>query len=124
MIFLTPTSTTTSPAAWPPRNKSCVPVEPPPRRPPGVRLHGRQPKPLPFPCVLQCTRWNCPMPDSVPLVGEAVLEVVPPAGARRYAATTQTPFMTARAPEPANHLQLSNRRTSRNYTATVIEASS
>ncbi len=33
------------------------------------------------------------MPDTVPLTGEAVLEVVSPDGARRYARITQTPFM-------------------------------
>src|SRR3989442_12017770 len=68
------------------------------------------------------TKW--PMPDSVPLVGEAVLEVVSPDGARRYARITQTPFMIGRGAETGNHLQLSDRRISRNCAAIVIEASS
>src|SRR6266403_216731 len=72
--------------------------------------------------MLQCTRWNSPMPDSVPLVGEAVLEVVSPDGARRYARVTQTPFMIGRGAETGNHLQLSDRRISRNCAAVVIEA--
>jgi len=63
------------------------------------------------------------MPDSVPLVGEAVLEVVSPDGARRYARITQTPFMIGRGAETGNHLQLSDRRISRNCAAIVIEAS-
>jgi sigma-B regulation protein RsbU (phosphoserine phosphatase) len=62
------------------------------------------------------------MPDSVPLVGEAVLEVVSPDGARRYARITQTPFMIGRGAETGNHLQLSDRRISRNCAAIVIEA--
>jgi serine phosphatase RsbU (regulator of sigma subunit) len=64
------------------------------------------------------------MPDSVPLVGEAVLEVVSPDGARRYARITQTPFMIGRGAETGNHLQLSDRRISRNCAAVVIEANS
>jgi sigma-B regulation protein RsbU (phosphoserine phosphatase) len=62
------------------------------------------------------------MPDSVPLAGEAVLEVVSPDGARRYARVTQTPFMIGRGAETGNHLQLSDRRISRNCAAIVIEA--
>ena len=62
------------------------------------------------------------MPDSVPLAGEAVLEVVSPDGARRYARITQTPFMIGRGAETGNHLQLSDRRISRNCAAIVIEA--
>ncbi len=62
------------------------------------------------------------MPDSVPIVGEAVLEVVSPDGARRYARITQTPFMIGRGAETGNHLQLSDRRISRNCAAIVIEA--
>jgi len=63
------------------------------------------------------------MPDTVPLAGEAVLEVVSPDGARRYARVTQTPFMIGRGAETGNHLQLSDRRISRNCAAVVIEAS-
>ena len=62
------------------------------------------------------------MPDTAPLAGEAVLEVVSPDGARRYARITQTPFMIGRGAETGNHLQLSDRRISRNCAAVVIEA--
>src|SRR5499433_4124528 len=62
------------------------------------------------------------MPDSVPLAGEAVLEVVSPDGARRYARITQTPFLIGRGSETGNHLQLSDRRISRNCAAIVMEA--
>jgi len=62
------------------------------------------------------------MPDTAPLPGEAVLEVVSPDGARRYARITQTPFMIGRGAETGNHLQLSDRRISRNCAAVVIEA--
>jgi serine phosphatase RsbU (regulator of sigma subunit) len=63
------------------------------------------------------------MPDTVPpLAGEAVLEVVSPDGARRYVRITQTPFMIGRGAETGNHLQLSDRRISRNCAAVVIEA--
>src|SRR6266404_237696 len=62
------------------------------------------------------------MPDTAPLVGEAVLEVVSPDGARRFVRITQTPFMIGRGAETGNHLQLSDRRISRNCAAVVIEA--
>jgi len=62
------------------------------------------------------------MPDTAPLTGEAVLEVVSPDGARRFARITQTPFMIGRGAETGNHLQLSDRRISRNCAAVVIEA--
>jgi phosphoserine phosphatase RsbU/P len=62
------------------------------------------------------------MPDTVPLPGEAVLEVVSPDGARRYARITQSPFMIGRGAETGNHLQLSDRRISRSCAAVVIEA--
>ncbi len=62
------------------------------------------------------------MSDTVPILGEAVLEVVSPDGARRYARITQTPFMIGRGAETGNHLQLSDRRISRNCAAIVIEA--
>src|ERR1700693_3232536 len=63
------------------------------------------------------------MPDSasISLVG-AVLEVVFPDGARRYVRVTQTPFLIGRGAETGNHLQLSDRRISRNCAALVIEA--
>src|SRR5260370_8154553 len=62
------------------------------------------------------------MPDTVPLAGEAVLEVVSPDGARRYARIAQTPFIIGRGAETGNHLQLSDRRISRNCAAVVIDA--
>ena len=62
------------------------------------------------------------MPDTVPLAGEAVLEVVSPDGARRYVRVTQNPFLIGRGAETGNHLQLSDRRISRNCAAIVIEA--
>src|ERR1700731_430178 len=62
------------------------------------------------------------MPDSVALPGEPVLEVVAPDGARRFARITQTPFHMRRGAETGNHLQLSDRRISRNCAAIVTEA--
>jgi serine phosphatase RsbU (regulator of sigma subunit) len=62
------------------------------------------------------------MPDTVPLANEVVLEVVSPDGARRFARITQSPFMIGRGAETGNHLQLSDRRISRNCAAVVIEA--
>jgi sigma-B regulation protein RsbU (phosphoserine phosphatase) len=62
------------------------------------------------------------MADTVIPAGEAVLEVVSPDGARRYARITQTPFLIGRGAETGNHLQLSDRRISRNCAAVVIEA--
>src|SRR5260370_2939635 len=72
--------------------------------------------------MLQFRHWDSPMPDIVPLAGEAVLEVVSPDGARRYARITQTPFMIGRGVETGNHSQLSDRRIPRNCAAVVIEA--
>ena len=54
--------------------------------------------------------------------GEAVLEVVSPDGARRYARVTQTPFLIGRGAETGNHLQLNDRRISRQCAAIVLEA--
>jgi len=51
-----------------------------------------------------------------------VLEVVSPDGARRYVRVTQTPFLIGRGAETGNHLQLSDRRISRNCAAIVSEA--
>ena len=57
------------------------------------------------------------------LPGEhAVLEVVSPDGARRYVRVMQSPFLIGRGAETGNHLQLSDRRISRNCAAIVIEA--
>src|SRR5246500_3681968 len=62
------------------------------------------------------------MPDTVPIVAETVLEVVSPDGSRRFARVTQTPFLIGRGAETGNHLQLSDRRISRNCAAIVVEA--
>jgi serine phosphatase RsbU (regulator of sigma subunit) len=61
------------------------------------------------------------MPDTVPIVAETVLEVVSPDGARRYVRVTQSPFLIGRGAETGNHLQLSDRRISRNCAAIVVE---
>src|SRR5947207_4029013 len=92
----------------------------PPSRTVGA-IRPRQATHLPFACY-NSPHWDSPMPDTVPLAGEAVLEVVSPDGARRYARITQTPFMIGRGVETGNHLQLSDRRISRNCAAVVIEA--
>jgi len=55
-------------------------------------------------------------------MGGAVLEVVSPDGARRYVRVTQTPFLLGRGAETGNHLQLADRRISRNCAAIVSEA--
>jgi sigma-B regulation protein RsbU (phosphoserine phosphatase) len=62
------------------------------------------------------------MPEAAPLPSEAVLEVVSPDGARRYARVTQTPFLIGRGAETGNDLQLTDRRISRNCAAIVMEA--
>jgi serine phosphatase RsbU (regulator of sigma subunit) len=62
------------------------------------------------------------MPDAVPICAEATLEVVSPDGARRYVRVTHTPFLIGRGAETGNHLQLSDRRISRNCAAIVTEA--
>src|SRR6202163_1215296 len=71
--------------------------------------------------VLQ-SRPNGPMSDTVPIAAETVLEVVSPDGARRYVRVTQSPFLIGRGAETGNHLQLSDRRISRNCAAIVVEA--
>src|SRR5262250_124828 len=53
---------------------------------------------------------------------EAVLEVISPDGARRYARVAQTPYMIGRGAETGNHLQLNDRRISRQCAAIVVEA--
>src|SRR5579859_1775042 len=62
------------------------------------------------------------MPDTVPITAETVLEVVSPDGARRFVRVTQSPFLIGRGAETGNHLQLSDRRISRNCAAIVVEA--
>jgi len=62
------------------------------------------------------------MPETASIsLGGAVLEVVSPDGARRYVRVTQTPFLIGRGAETGNHLQLSDRRISRNCAALVME---
>jgi sigma-B regulation protein RsbU (phosphoserine phosphatase) len=61
------------------------------------------------------------MSEQLP-IGEAVLEVIAPDGTRRYVRVTQTPFMIGRGAETGNHLQLSDRRISRNCATLVTEA--
>ena len=62
------------------------------------------------------------MPDTVPIGAETVLEVVSPDGSRRFVRVTQSPFLIGRGAETGNHLQLSDRRISRNCAAIVMEA--
>jgi sigma-B regulation protein RsbU (phosphoserine phosphatase) len=62
------------------------------------------------------------VPETVLPGEDAVLEVVSPDGARRYVRVTQSPFLIGRGAETGNHLQLSDRRISRNCAALVIEA--
>jgi sigma-B regulation protein RsbU (phosphoserine phosphatase) len=56
-----------------------------------------------------------------PAAGEAVLEVVSPDGARRYSRVVQSPFLIGRGAETGNHLQLSDRRISRECAAIIVE---
>src|ERR1035438_5287949 len=53
---------------------------------------------------------------------EAVLEVISPDGARKYVRISQLPFLIGRGSETGNHLQLTDRRISRNCGAIVMEA--
>jgi len=62
------------------------------------------------------------VPETVLPGEDAVLEVVSPDGARRYVRVTQSPFLIGRGAETGNHLQLSDRRISRNCAAIAIEA--
>lgn len=62
------------------------------------------------------------MPDTASIsLGGGVLEVISPDGARRYVRVTQTPFLVGRGAETGNHLQLTDRRISRNCAALVLE---
>ena len=61
------------------------------------------------------------MADTI-ATNEAVLEVISPDGARRYARVAQTPYMIGRGAETGNHLQLNDRRISRQCAAIVVEA--
>ena len=81
----------------------------------------RRPRPT-APRVLQWRDWKPPVAETVLPGEDAVLEVVSPDGARRYVRITQSPFLIGRGAETGNHLQLSDRRVSRNCAAIVIEA--
>lgn len=61
------------------------------------------------------------MAEALP-IAEAVLEVISPDGGKRYVRVTQTPFLIGRGAETGNHLQLNDRRISRNCAAIVSEA--
>ena len=61
------------------------------------------------------------MADALPNA-EAVLEVLSPDGGKRYVRVAQTPFLIGRGAETGNHLQLNDRRISRNCAAIVNEA--
>jgi serine phosphatase RsbU (regulator of sigma subunit) len=63
------------------------------------------------------------MTEALTPQSEAVLEVISPDGARKYVRVTQTPFLIGRGAETGNHLQLTDRRISRNCGAIVMEAS-
>ena len=54
-------------------------------------------------------------------MGECVLEVLSPDGARRFVRVSQSPFLIGRGAETGNHLQLSDRRISRQCAALVFE---
>jgi serine phosphatase RsbU (regulator of sigma subunit)/pSer/pThr/pTyr-binding forkhead associated (FHA) protein len=62
------------------------------------------------------------MPEAAALTGEAILEVVSPDGNRHYARVTQSPFLIGRGTETGNHVQLADRRISRQCAAIVREA--
>ena len=61
------------------------------------------------------------MSEALPMT-EAVLEVHANDGGKRYVRVTQTPFFIGRGAETGNHLQLNDRRISRNCAAIVSEA--
>jgi sigma-B regulation protein RsbU (phosphoserine phosphatase) len=61
------------------------------------------------------------MTETLPQI-EAVLEVISPDGARKYVRISQVPFLIGRGSETGNHLQLTDRRISRNCAAIVMEA--
>jgi sigma-B regulation protein RsbU (phosphoserine phosphatase) len=60
------------------------------------------------------------MSELYPIDGTG-LEVNAPDGARRFVRITESPFLIGRGSETGNHLQLSDRRISRNCTAIIIE---
>src|SRR5262252_4813321 len=75
-------------------------------------------------CSVAVTCYNLggnTMSEPIP-ISEAVLEVLSPDGGKRYVRVTQTPFCIGRGAETGNHLQLTDRRISRNCAAIVSEA--
>src|SRR5216683_3407073 len=58
-------------------------------------------------------------PQSAP---ETSLELIAPDGARRVVRVSTFPFLIGRGADTGNHLQLSDRRISRNCAAIVVEA--
>ena len=62
------------------------------------------------------------MPEAAPLASEPTLEVISPDGNRHYARVTQSPFLIGRGAETGNHVQLADRRISRQCAAIVREA--
>ncbi|HVO56283.1 MAG TPA: SpoIIE family protein phosphatase [Dongiaceae bacterium] len=62
------------------------------------------------------------MAETIAASTEAVLEVISPDGARRYARVSATPYLIGRGAETGNHLQLNDRRISRQCAAIVVEA--
>ena len=72
--------------------------------------------------LLQFADWLAHMPETSAIPPETVLEVISPDGARRFVRITQTPFLIGRGAETGNHLQLADRRISRNCAAIVSEA--
>src|SRR5713101_1247821 len=78
--------------------------------------------PRPAKEMLQFRGYSGLMPDTVPIGAETVLEVVSPDGSHRFVRVTQSPFLIGRGAETGNHLQLSDRRISRNCAAMVMEA--
>src|SRR6266702_193355 len=62
------------------------------------------------------------MPDAqISALAEAVLEVISPDGSRRFVRITQSPLLIGRGAETGNHIQLSDRRVSRQCAAVVYE---
>ncbi|HYK38375.1 MAG TPA: SpoIIE family protein phosphatase [Candidatus Eremiobacteraceae bacterium] len=75
-------------------------------------------------CGVAVTCYNLggnTMSEPIP-ISEAVLEVHSNDGGKRYVRVTQTPFLIGRGAETGNHLQLNDRRISRNCAAIVSEA--
>lgn len=67
-------------------------------------------------------RARNPMPDTGSIsLGGSVLEVLSPDGGKRFVRISTTPFLIGRGAETGNHLQLSDRRISRNCAAVVSE---